>query len=150
MKTWFSVDVISGIPFGLIESGNPEAAKLSILKTLKSARIIKGVKLLRFLKIAKMLKATHFLAGLSPDNVDTIEDALASYCSKWSSGLEVSLYARLLRSHHGLHAGGIRAHFVQAGARLDVQPRQPSLHCGGHHRRTTPHGDLVSPFTRLR
>jgi hypothetical protein len=69
-KTWFALDVISGVPFGLLElimSGDAGA--------LKSA---KSLKLLRFLKLGRLLKMDKILSNLDQDTLDHIEDFFQS------------------------------------------------------------------------
>ena len=69
-KSWFALDVISGVPFGLLElimSGDAGA--------LKSA---KSLKLLRFLKLGRLLKMDKILSNLDQDTMDHIEDFFQS------------------------------------------------------------------------
>jgi len=64
MKTWFLLDVVSGIPFALIElvSGNGAGALSSI----------KSMKLLRFLKLGRLLKMEKILSNLDRDTLDKV------------------------------------------------------------------------------
>ena len=66
LKSWFVLDVVSGVPFALIEivSGSGTSA-------LKSA---KTLKLLRFLKLGRLFKLEKILSTLDRDTLDMIED----------------------------------------------------------------------------
>ena len=68
-QSWFFLDVISGIPFALLEllmaNSNPGA--------LKGAKILK---LLRFLKLGRLLKFDKILNNLDRDTLDHVEDFL--------------------------------------------------------------------------
>ena len=70
-STWFVLDVVSGVPFSLIElilSSNTSGTD-----SLKS---IKSLKLLRFLKLGRLLKIEKILSNLDRDTLDRIEDFL--------------------------------------------------------------------------
>jgi hypothetical protein len=64
LKSWFLLDVVSGIPFALIElvSGNGAGALSSI----------KSMKLLRFLKLGRLLKMEKILSNLDRDTLDKV------------------------------------------------------------------------------
>jgi len=67
-KSWFVLDVISGIPFALIEllaSSDPGA--------LKSLKVLK---LLRFLKLGRLLKFEKIISNLDRDSIDSIADVM--------------------------------------------------------------------------
>eukprot|EP00614_Pseudopedinella_elastica_P004136 CAMPEP_0172592174 /NCGR_PEP_ID=MMETSP1068-20121228/11054_1 /TAXON_ID=35684 /ORGANISM="Pseudopedinella elastica, Strain CCMP716" /LENGTH=205 /DNA_ID=CAMNT_0013389011 /DNA_START=50 /DNA_END=663 /DNA_ORIENTATION=+ len=70
-QSWFFLDVISGIPFALLEllmaNSNPGA--------LKGAKILK---LLRFLKLGRLLKFDKILSNLDRETNDRIADFLAA------------------------------------------------------------------------
>eukprot|EP00614_Pseudopedinella_elastica_P009436 CAMPEP_0172599062 /NCGR_PEP_ID=MMETSP1068-20121228/19154_1 /TAXON_ID=35684 /ORGANISM="Pseudopedinella elastica, Strain CCMP716" /LENGTH=747 /DNA_ID=CAMNT_0013399195 /DNA_START=167 /DNA_END=2406 /DNA_ORIENTATION=+ len=72
IKTWFVLDVVSGVPFALLEliSGNDSEGG-----ALKSA---KSLKLLRFLKLGRLLKMEKILSNLDRDILDYIEDFFAN------------------------------------------------------------------------
>jgi len=69
--SWFVLDVVSGIPFALLDlimnSGTDNAGSLKSAKTLK---------LLRFLKLGRLLKIDKILSGLDRETLDIIEDFL--------------------------------------------------------------------------
>ena len=75
--SWFVLDVVSGIPFALIEiilgemSGGSSDADTSSGKQLKS---LKSLKLLRFLKLGRLLKLQKIMSSLDRDTLDRIED----------------------------------------------------------------------------
>jgi len=79
-KSWFPLDVVSGIPFGLLDM--PALSKLSALKVLKGSRVLKAFKLLRFLKLSRLIKQTKILGNLDPEIVDRIEDFMADGMTK--------------------------------------------------------------------
>jgi len=67
-KSWFVLDVISGIPFALIEllvSSDPGA--------LKSLKVLK---ILRFLKLGRLLKFEKIISNLDRDTIDYIADIM--------------------------------------------------------------------------
>jgi len=55
LKGWFTVDVVSSVPFGLINSGSSsaDASKIQWASFEKIYRLLKLIKLLRILKIVK-------------------------------------------------------------------------------------------------
>jgi len=75
--SWFVLDVVSGIPFPLIEiiltelAGGSGEADTSSGKQLKS---LKSLKLLRFLKLGRLLKLKKIMSSLDRDTLDRIED----------------------------------------------------------------------------
>jgi hypothetical protein len=71
LKTWFCLDLISGIPFGLFDL--KLFAQFSFVKVLKGSRIIKAFKILRFLKLTRLLKGTKILQHIDRDTVDRYE-----------------------------------------------------------------------------
>lgn len=73
-KGWFLLDLVSGIPFALLEvaAGNQKASG-GPMASLKS---IKSLKLLRFLKLGRLLKLDKILTNLDRDTKDCIEDFL--------------------------------------------------------------------------
>mmetsp|Transcript_9926 Transcript_9926/g.22814 ORF Transcript_9926/g.22814 Transcript_9926/m.22814 type:complete len:504 (-) Transcript_9926:1962-3473(-) len=70
LKTWFLLDLVSGIPFALIElmSGGGSGAG-----AFKGAKVLK---LLRFLKLGRLLKVEKILSNLDRDTLDRLEDFL--------------------------------------------------------------------------
>jgi hypothetical protein len=75
VKSWFVIDVVSGVPFAAIElilngggSGGESGAG-----ALKNAKLLK---LLRFLKLGRLLKVEKILGNLNRDTLDRIEDFL--------------------------------------------------------------------------
>ena len=75
VKSWFVLDLVSGIPFGLLDM--PALRKIAVVKVLKGSRILKAVKLLRFLKLSRLIKGLGIMNRIDPDTVDRIEDFLA-------------------------------------------------------------------------
>ena len=76
--SWFILDVVSGIPFALIEiilgamtEADSSEGGSSGGGQLKSA---KSLKLLRFLKLGRLLKLEKILSSLDRDTLDRIED----------------------------------------------------------------------------
>lgn len=75
--SWFVLDVVSGIPFALIEiilsalEGGSTDASGSGGGQLKS---LKSLKLLRFLKLGRLLKLEKILSSLDRDTLDRIQD----------------------------------------------------------------------------
>ena len=68
-KGWFALDVVSGIPFGLIELiMQSSTGDASTLKLLKSVRLI------RFLKLGRLLKVEKIMSNLDRDTLDQLED----------------------------------------------------------------------------
>ena len=61
--SWFWLDVISGVPFALIELTTGEGSSLKSAKTLK---------LLRFLKLGRLLKMEKILSNLDRDTLDKV------------------------------------------------------------------------------
>jgi len=74
VRTWFALDLISGIPFGLFDMAFFNS--LSFIKILKGSRMFKAVKLLRFFKLTRLFKLGKVVAGCSPGNMDWLEDKL--------------------------------------------------------------------------
>ena len=74
VRSWFLLDVVSGIPFGLLDMGGTESGDL---KALKSSRVLKALRVLRFLKLTRLLKGTKILQRIDRDTLDTFEDFLA-------------------------------------------------------------------------
>jgi len=70
-KTWLVLDVVSGVPFALIELLMAASGGSDAVNQLKSA---KALKLLRFLKLGRLLKLEKILGNLDMDTLDTIED----------------------------------------------------------------------------
>ena len=68
LKTWLLPDIISGVPFALIELLFNESGGASSLK------VIKVMRLLRFLKLTRLLKVEKVLGSLDRDHLDYIED----------------------------------------------------------------------------
>jgi hypothetical protein len=68
LKTWFVLDVVSGVPFALLELVMSGGSGDSSLKSAKS------LKLLRFLKLGRLLKMEKILSNLDRDTLDIIED----------------------------------------------------------------------------
>jgi len=75
VKTWFVLDVVSGVPFAAIEliatggKGSEGSDPLGAIKSLK---------LIRFLKLGRLLKMEKILSSLDRDVLDTIEDFFAA------------------------------------------------------------------------
>lgn len=76
MRTWFLLDFVSSIPFGLLSLN--ALSQISAIRALKSSRILKTLKILRIFKISKLLKGANLLKNLDPDTLDLIEDFLAT------------------------------------------------------------------------
>ena len=53
MSGWFLIDLISSLPFSVIDSGSGRAEDIKQLKIVKLYKLVKLVKLLRILKILK-------------------------------------------------------------------------------------------------
>lgn len=70
VRGWFFLDVVSGIPFALLDLVFSSSGNVKILKTAKSLR------LLRFLKLGRLLKIEKILSNLDRDTLDHIEDFL--------------------------------------------------------------------------
>jgi len=68
IKTWFILDVVSGIPFALLDLVMSNGSGDS---PLKSAKVLK---LLRFLKLGRLLKLEKILSNLDRDTLDLLED----------------------------------------------------------------------------
>jgi len=68
--SWFVLDVVSGIPFALIEILLDSATNAASLKSISS------LKLLRFLKLGRLLKLDKILSNLDRETLDRIEDFL--------------------------------------------------------------------------
>lgn len=68
--SWFVLDVVSGIPFALIELLLNSDTNAGSLKSIKS------LKLLRFLKLGRLLKLDKILSNLDRETLDRIEDFL--------------------------------------------------------------------------
>jgi hypothetical protein len=68
LKSWFILDVVSGVPFALIELLISGGCGDSPLKSAKA------LKLLRFLKLGRLLKMEKILSSLDRDTLDVIED----------------------------------------------------------------------------
>ena len=69
-RGWFFLDIVSGIPFALLDLVFSSSGNIKILKTAKSLR------LLRFLKLGRLLKIEKILSNLDRDTLDYIEDFL--------------------------------------------------------------------------
>jgi len=74
LTSWFPLDFVSGIPFGLLDMGGISA--LSSLRGLKSSRVLKALRVLRFLKLTRLLKGTKILQRIDRDTMDAIEDVM--------------------------------------------------------------------------
>lgn len=57
LKTWFALDVTSGVPFALIELLLGSASGASSLKTLKVSRLLRFLKLTRLLRMEKIFSS---------------------------------------------------------------------------------------------
>jgi hypothetical protein len=70
MKTWFLLDVVSGIPFMLVEliTATQGIEKGNLIKAVKTLR------LLRFLKLVRLLKISKILSTVDRKVLDDIED----------------------------------------------------------------------------
>jgi len=67
LRTWFVLDVVSGIPFGLLDI--QQFRKIAFIKVLKSSRILKAVKLLRFLKLSRLIKGLGIMNRIGSCNI---------------------------------------------------------------------------------
>jgi hypothetical protein len=108
--TWFPLDLVSGIPFGVLEMDN---SNLSALKALKSGRMLKAMKLLRFLKLSRLIKGSRFLSGLDAEYVDRFEDFMADGSTK-----------TLVRMIRIVCVMGIICHFMTVSFFLSRLPKQ--------------------------
>ena len=68
LRTWLVLDVISGVPFTLLELLSTDGSNAD---ALKSAKILK---IFRFLKLGRLLKLEKILTNLDSDTKDMIED----------------------------------------------------------------------------
>ena len=75
LRTWFVLDVVSGIPFCLFDVN--AFSEIRALKVLKGSRVLKAFKLLRFLKISRLIKGSSMLSRVDPETIDRFEDFLA-------------------------------------------------------------------------
>ena len=75
LRTWFALDLVSGIPFCLFDVD--ALSQIRALKILKGSRVLKAIKLMRFLKLSRLIKGSALLSRIDPDTVDQIEDFLA-------------------------------------------------------------------------
>lgn len=75
LRSWFALDVVSGIPFCLFDVD--ALSQIRALKILKGSRVLKALKLMRFLKLSRLIKGSSILSRIDPDTVDQIEDFLA-------------------------------------------------------------------------
>ena len=62
-NSWFVLDTVSAIPWGMLEQGGG-LSNLAGLKLLKSGRVLKAIKLLRFLKLSRLLKGSKFFLSI--------------------------------------------------------------------------------------
>jgi len=72
LKSWLILDVVSGVPFALIDLVTSGTGNAGALKSAKSLR------LLRFLKLGRLLKMEKILSNLDRDTQDRIEDFINS------------------------------------------------------------------------
>ena len=75
LTTWFPIDVVSGIPFGMLKQ--PQLSQLSVLKILKATRAFKAAKLVRLIKFSKLIKTAKFF---DPKREDELTDRFTSFC----------------------------------------------------------------------
>jgi len=66
--SWFLLDIVSGIPFALIDRIMGTGGSGGALKAMKS------LKLLRFLKLGRLFKLEKILSNLDRDTLDKLED----------------------------------------------------------------------------
>jgi hypothetical protein len=66
--SWFLLDIVSGIPFALIDRIMGSGGSGGALKAMKS------LKLLRFLKLGRLFKLEKILSNLDRDTLDKLED----------------------------------------------------------------------------
>jgi len=60
LKSWLMLDLVSGIPLGLITS-NAVASRLTYIKLLKSGKALKALRVLRLFKLTKIVKISNTL-----------------------------------------------------------------------------------------
>jgi hypothetical protein len=78
--SWFILDVISGVPFALIElilgelAGGDDDGSGGSSTGGGQLKSLKSLKLLRFLKLGRLLKLEKILSSLDQDTLDRIED----------------------------------------------------------------------------
>ena len=104
IKTWFTIDVVSGVPFAAIEliieasssggvSDDHGGSSTGALSSAKSA------KLLRFLKLGRLLKIEKILSNLDREMKDNIEDFIDKGSTRSASMLlKLTLQASFLYS----------------------------------------------------
>jgi hypothetical protein len=81
LKSWFVLDVVSGIPFALFENVE-ELNNLSALKLFKIGRVAKAVKLISFLKVTKLLKTTKLLSSGHEEAIERVEDVMTDITTR--------------------------------------------------------------------
>ena len=101
VKSWFLLDVFSGIPFALIE-----ILMSSDAGALKSAKSLKTLKVLRILKLGRLLKVDKILKNLDRDVLDHIEDFLSNVMTK-TTIMMVQLLVILLFACHVIACGWV-------------------------------------------
>jgi hypothetical protein len=72
LKSWFFIDLFSGIPFSLIDLLTHGAAP----NNAKSLKALRFLKLARLLKLGRLLKFEKIINSLDRDTLDRIEDFL--------------------------------------------------------------------------
>jgi len=103
IKTWFTIDVVSGVPFAAIDliieassggvSDDHGGSSTGALSSAKSA------KLLRFLKLGRLLKIEKILSNLDREMKDNIEDFIDKGSTRSASMLlKLTLQASFLYS----------------------------------------------------
>jgi len=80
---WFSVDVVSAVPYGLLrltlglqEDKNSWFGSVKILKLGRSAR---ALRLFRFLKISRLLKNLKIMKSMDRETIERIQDFVSHY-----------------------------------------------------------------------
>ena len=65
IKSWFSLDLISSVPFDLITNAMQSGGKVSLLRMARIVRLIRLVKLLRILRASRIIARWQSFIGLS-------------------------------------------------------------------------------------
>jgi len=73
LGSWLILDVVSGVPFALVDLLQGGGEGTGSAGALKSAKVLK---LLRFLKLGRLLKVEKILSNLDRDTLDRVEDFL--------------------------------------------------------------------------